>query len=495
MFRYRFTWAVFGLALATTSLSAVAEPIRPPQPPQSSRSPADGKKDARPHIILVMTDDQGWGDIGYNGHPHLKTPNLDAAAAAGLRFDRFYAAAPSCSPTRASVLTGRHPNRMGVFSWGRPIRPQERTLAEVLRREGYATGHFGKWHLGSVRADSPVNPGAKGFDRWVSAENFYDFNPEFSDQGKVLKLKGEGSDLTMDLALGWIREKATGEAPIFAVIWFSAPHFPHRATPEDAALYRDRPKKEREFLGELTAMDRAFGRLRSELRDLGIRDNTLLWFNSDNGGLRVGEVGDNRGGKHALYEGGLKVPAFIEWPAGIPSPRATTVRASTMDIFPTVLDLAGVAEPGATVLDGISLVPLLHGKMEIRPAPLGFWNAGIPGRFTNPAGIAKKVLPTFENWSDKKVRRVTRRAEKTPRHKFPASVYSGHAAWISGDWKLHRLSSSDGEKVRWQLYHLVDDPLEKNDLAKTRPEIVADLQTGMEAWLDSVVESLGGADY
>ena len=119
----------------------------------------------RPNIILVMSDDQGWGDIGYNGHPVLKTPNLDAAAASGLKFDRFYAAAPSCSPTRASVLTGRHPNRMGVFSWGMPIRPQETTLAEVLKREGYVTGHFGKWHLGSVRADSPVNPGANGFDR------------------------------------------------------------------------------------------------------------------------------------------------------------------------------------------------------------------------------------------------------------------------------------------------------------------------------------------
>ena len=226
----------------------------------AKKTPTHGK---RPDIILVMTDDQGWGDIGYNGHPHLKTPNLDAAAAAGLRFDRFYAAAPSCSPTRASVLTGRHPNRMGVFSWGHPIRPQEVTLAELLRHEGYVTGHFGKWHLGSIRADSPVNPGANGFDRWVSTSNFYDFNPEMSDEGKVLKLKGEGSNLTMDLALDWIREKSAGEAPIFAVIWFAAPHYPHHATPADTALYSHRPKKEREFLGEITAVDRAFGRLRS----------------------------------------------------------------------------------------------------------------------------------------------------------------------------------------------------------------------------------------
>ena len=108
-------------------------------------------------------------------------------------------------------------------------------LGLLLRREGYVTGHFGKWHLGSIRADSPVNPGANGFDRWVSATNFYDFNPEMSDEGKVLKLQGEGSTLTMDLALDWIREKAAGEAPLFAVIWFAAPHFPHHATAEDIA--------------------------------------------------------------------------------------------------------------------------------------------------------------------------------------------------------------------------------------------------------------------
>ncbi len=481
----RFPFAVLGLLLITSFLPAVEETAKK----------AEAKPGKRPHVILVMTDDQGWGDIGYNGHPYLKTPNLDAAAAAGLRFDRFYAAAPSCSPTRASVLTGRHPNRMGVFSWGRPIRPQETTLAEVLRREGYVTGHFGKWHLGSIRADSPVNPGANGFDRWVSATNFYDFNPEMSDQGKVLKLRGEGSALTMDLALDWIREKATGEAPLFAVIWFAAPHLPHHATPEDAALYQDRPKKEREFLGEITAVDRAFGRLRAELFTLGMRDDTILWFKSDNGGLPVGESADNRGGKHAIYEGGLRVPSFIEWPAGIPSPRVTPVRACTTDIFPTILDLVGASNPEVKVLDGISLVPLLRGEMDVRPVPLGFWNAGIPGQFTNPAGVVTKVLPTIENWSDNKVERVTRRVEKIPRQTFPAEVYTGHAAWISGDWKLHRLSPTDGQNLRWMLFNLANDPREKNDLAKKYPEIVAELRSGMEKWLASVTASLKGADY
>jgi arylsulfatase A-like enzyme len=136
-----------------------------------------GQGDRRPNIVLVMADDQGWGDVGYNGHPVLKTPRLDEMAAAGLRFDRFYAAAPVCSPTRGSVMTGRHPNRFGCFQWGHSLRPNEVTLAEILKGAGYATGHFGKWHLGSVRAGSPVNPGASGFDRWLSAENFYDNDP------------------------------------------------------------------------------------------------------------------------------------------------------------------------------------------------------------------------------------------------------------------------------------------------------------------------------
>ncbi len=460
---------------------------------EKGKGPKKATPPPRPNIVLVMSDDQGWGDVGYNGHPVLRTPNLDAAAASGLRLDRFYAAAPSCSPTRASVLTGRHPNRMGVFSWGRSIRPQETTLAEVLKQSGYATGHFGKWHLGSIRADSPVNPGANGFDRWISADNFYDFNPEMSDQGKPIRFEGEGNAVTADLALGWIREQAGGPVPFFATIWFGSPHYPHKALPEDAALYAGKSKKEREYLGEITALDRAFGRIRNVLAELGIRDQTLVWFCSDNGAMPVGEVGEARGGKHVLYEGGLRVPAFIEWPAGIPKPVVSPVRCVTSDIFPTVLEIAGISAP-PRILDGMSLVPLLRGEMQVRPSGLGFWNAGIPGHFTNPAGI-NKILPTIEDWSDNKIERVTRRVEKIPKLGFPADVYAGHAAWISGDWKLHRISATDGEMVRWNLYNLANDPREEHDLSKEYPEVVSDLGSQMEKWLSGVVASLRGADY
>ena len=153
----------------------------------------------RPNVVLCMADDQGWGDTAYNGHPVLKTPVLDEMAAVGLRLDRFYAAAPVCSPTRGSVLTGRHPNRFGCFSWGYPLRPQEMTIAEALKSAGYATGHFGKWHLGPVDARSPVSPGRQGFDRWFSSPNFFEIDPMMSDQGKAVHTQGEGSQVVVVL--------------------------------------------------------------------------------------------------------------------------------------------------------------------------------------------------------------------------------------------------------------------------------------------------------
>ncbi len=462
---------------------------------QTGDKPAPSSAKERPHIVLVMSDDQGWGDVAYNGHPVLRTPNLDAAAASGFRFDSFYAAAPSCSPTRASVLTGRHPNRMGVFSWGHSIRPQETTIAEVLRENGYLTGHFGKWHLGSVRADSPVNPGKNGFDRWVSSPNFYDNNPVMSNEGREEKIRGESSAATVDFALEWIAEASKGESPIFAVIWFGSPHYPHRAAPQDKALYANQPKKNQDFLGEVTGIDRAFGQLRNGLDELGIRDDTILWFTSDNGALKkVGSTGGYKGSKHKLFEGGLRVPAILEWPTGISEARSSAMKCNTTDIFPTLLDIAGIEHSGP-VLDGISLLPLLKGEMAVRPKSMGFWNANVPGHFTNPAGPVSKVFPTFENWSDKKVNRVTKRVEKVPHQRFPPGVYPGNAAWISGDWKLHRASSSDMKKVKWELFNLAEDPREDHNVADQYRDLVEQMNADLTAWLENVSQSLNGEDY
>ncbi|HUV62592.1 MAG TPA: sulfatase-like hydrolase/transferase, partial [Sedimentisphaerales bacterium] len=211
----------------------------------------------KPNIILCMADDQGWGDMAYNGHPVLKTPNFDAMAASALRFDRFYAAAPVCSPTRGSVMTGRHPNRFGCFKWGYSLRPQEITIAEALKKAGYITGHFGKWHLGSVRKGSPVNPDASGFDEWLSAPNFFDNSPILSREGRAVETQGESSMVTADAAIEFIRKHAESPQPFLAVVWFGSPHAPHQAIEEDGALYADQKKNFQNFYGEITGMDRA----------------------------------------------------------------------------------------------------------------------------------------------------------------------------------------------------------------------------------------------
>ena len=185
----------------------------------------------RPNVILVMADDQGWGDTGYNGHPVVKTPNLDATAKDGLVFNRFYAAAPVCSPTRGSVLTGRHPIRIKITNHGRYMRPLETTIAEALRDAGYVTGMFGKWHVGSAQKDSPVNPGNSGFDEWVIGLNFFDNDPFLSRNGMVEQIKGSGSEITIDETIAFLRKHKGDGKPMFAIAWFPSPHDPHLEKP------------------------------------------------------------------------------------------------------------------------------------------------------------------------------------------------------------------------------------------------------------------------
>jgi arylsulfatase A-like enzyme len=453
----------------------------------------------KPNIILVMADDQGWGDMAYNGHPHVKTPNFDAMANDGLRFDRFYAAAPVCSPTRGSVLTGRHPNRFGCFKWGHSLRPQEVTIAEALKTAGYATGHFGKWHLGSVRKGSPVNPGASGFDVWLSAENFYDNDPILSREGTATKLEGESSLLAVDAALEFIEGCVKKEQPFLAVVWFGSPHDPHQAAQPYRDLYSDLPAKQANFLGEITGMDAAFGKLRGALGPLGIRENTILWYCSDNGALPVGSAGDHRGKKGQIYEGGLLVPAILEWPAVISKPRVTNVRCNTVDIYPTLLDIVGVAMKEQPPLDGISLKTLFAGELAARPQPMGFWDFPVGGIGTPSAQWMAELLADQKQGHAEGTDRSKLRLDAGEiKQQYPAdSDQLGHAAWIEGDWKLHRIGGkrADKGKEKFELYNLATDPGEKSNVIDDEPQRVKAMQSALAAWQKSVLASLNGADY
>jgi arylsulfatase A-like enzyme len=441
-----------------------------------------------------MADDQGWGDVAYNGHPLIKTPNFDAMAADALRFDRFYAASPVCSPTRASVMTGRHPNRFGCFKWGHTLRPQEITVAEALKTVGYVTGHFGKWHIGSVRKGSPVNPGASGFDEWLSSPNFFDNNPILSRRGVAVQTQGESSMVTVDAAIEFMRKHAKTQRPFLAVVWFGSPHGPHQAFEQDRALYAKLPKYLQHFFGEITAMDRAFGKLRKELRSLGIHENTILWYCSDNGGLpRMGATG-GKGHKFSVYEGGLRVPAVLEWPANVPKPRTTNVPCNTSDIYPTLLEIAGVGLKNQPPLDGISLVSLIDGKMKTRPKSMGFWDypiRGIPTRSNELMPALLEAQKTGTRLSD--TLHLHLHAGKLTRQ-YPDDTFPGHAAWLDWPWKLHRIHDKKGQ-ITLELYNLAEDPQEKINLLTQQSGRVKSMKSQLEDWQKSVVRSLNGKDY
>ncbi|MDF1816798.1 MAG: sulfatase-like hydrolase/transferase, partial [Verrucomicrobiales bacterium] len=338
--------------------------------------------DDRPNIVLVMADDHGYGDAGFTGHPFVKTPHMDAMAKDSVVFDRFYAAAPVCSPTRGSVMTGRTPMRTNVPNHGHYMRPHEVTVAEALRDAGYVTGHFGKWHIGSVQPDSPTSPGGAGFDEWVSGLNFFDIDPYLSKNGDYINPKGQGSVISMDETIKFLKNHKDGDKPIFSVTWFPAPHGPFRETPVDfpggESLYKD-AKKNRGYFLEITLLDQQLGRLRQSLRDMGIADNTILWYTSDNGGLVV-ESSGGRNKKGSIYEGGLRVPSILEWPGKL-KPRTIRTPACSFDMYPTLLAIGGAKVDHQPHLDGIDLAGVIAGEQTTRPA-MGFWHHHTKGQGT-----------------------------------------------------------------------------------------------------------------
>ncbi len=456
--------------------------------------PENNKAPRLPNIILVMADDQGWGDMAYNGHPIIQTPYFDTMASETLRFDRFYAAAPVCSPTRGSVLTGRHPNRFACFTWGRTLRPQEITIAELLKSAGYVTGHFGKWHLGSVRQGSPVNPGASGFDEWLSAPNFFDNNPILSREGVAVQTEGESSMVIVDAALKFIQKHEAGDQPYLAVVWFGSPHLPHEALEQDQQLYADQPPGLQQFYGEITAMDRAFGKLRTTLKSLESNDNTILWYLSDNGALPEIGASGGRGHKAKIYEGGLLVPSMLEWPAKIHQARVTSFPANTSDIFPTLAEIVGLPLDENRPMDGISLIPLIDNQMNTRSQAMGFWNYPASGVRTPSAEWMAELLEAQKQGNIIGDSARLRLDDILINTQYSYDSLPGHAAWLDWPWKLHRIEDQTSN-IAWELYNLEKDPFEEENIVDSHPERIADMKAPLEDWQRSVVGSLNGLDY
>jgi arylsulfatase A-like enzyme len=448
-------------------------------------------QDTKPNILLVMADDQGYGDTGFTGHPFVKTPHLDAMAKAGLVFNRFYAGAPVCSPTRASVMTGRTPMRTNVPNHGHYMRPNEVTIAEALRDAGYVTGHFGKWHIGSVQKESPTSPGGAGFDEWFSGLNFFDRDPYLSRNGIYENPKGQGSIISMDATIEFLKKHKDGDKPMFAVTWFPSPHSPHEETPVDFPggddLYQG--EESRGYYLEITLLDQQIGRLRQSLRDMGIADNTLVWYCSDNGGL-VETSSGGREKKGSIYEGGLRVPAIIEWPGKLGAGTVDTA-ACTVDIYPTLLSIAGGKVSHQPRLDGIDLKDIIAGRRTQRP-PMGFWHLHTEGQGTWSDRTIKILMEAQQQGLPNPFpERLLKNVEEFPR--FERGDYQGHAAWNDWPWKLHRIQKKD--QVTIELYHLVNDPMETSDLLKKEPARVKRMLKELEQWQATVFDSWEGKDY
>ena len=441
-----------------------------------------------PHIILVMADDQGWGDTGYNGHPFVKTPTLDAMAESGFVFDRFYAGAPVCTPTRASVMTGRSPVRTKATNHGRYMRPHEQTIAETLKAAGYVTGIFGKVHLGSGQPDSRCNPSGMGFDEWVIGVNFFDNDPYLSRNGVVEHRKGKGSAILVDDAIAFLKKHKDGEHPMFAVVWFPSPHVPHQEVPDGDELYAD--KKHAGYYREITLLDQQLGRLRTELKNLAIADNTVLWYCGDNGGL-VKETSGGRAKKGSIYEGGLRVPSVMEWPAEGLKGR-TAVPVTTMDMYPTLMAMAGVELVAPHPIDGIDVGDIIDGTAKKRSRPIGFWHRFQPGQVTRSDQILKAIMKKQQAGDPvpHNEHRMLKDVDEFPQ--FLEDMAKGHAAWNDWPWKLHRV---DGTK--WELYDLKADPMEKNNLAgySQHKERLEGMKADLAGWMRSVVRSINGKDY
>jgi arylsulfatase A-like enzyme len=473
-----------------------------------------------PNVILLLGDDHGWDETGYNGHPYLKTPVLDDLAKNGVRMDRFYSASPVCSPTRGSILTGRHPNRYGTFTPGFSIRPEEISIAELMQAKGYATAHFGKWHLGPVKAESPTNPGEMGFDEWLSHDNFFELNPSLSRNGADPEIfEGESSTILVAEAEKFISKAKAAGKPFFVVIWYGSPHEPYSGLPEDLALYDDLPntfgtkqvrltsnetglpvtRLQRDVLqerfAEITAMDRSIGDLRNYLSEDKLRKNTLLWYFGDNGTpAEANATVPFREDKGSIYEGGIRVSSVLEWPEIISQPLATEASMNSADIFPTLAAIIGASLPDRPI-DGIDLSPYFSEEKTTREKPMMFWN-GSPR--ADSKDLKPYLDPKLQEGTSPMVKLMNGKATRDFKNFVQTSIISsdfqGPRAIIDHQYKLVLSENKYGE-IQTELFNLRADPNETTNLKSANPELVKELALKLRTWQESVLNSLLGNDY
>lgn len=412
-------------------------------------SPGWAQKHSKPNILIIFTDDQGYHDVSYYGTQDLKTPHIDALRADGMRFDYFYTNSPVCAPTRASLMTGRYPDRVGVpglirfepeDNWGF-LDPSAVLLPAKLKDAGYHTAHIGKWNLGLT---SPNLPNQKGFDLfhgWLEdmMEDYVDkrrngFNYMRLNEQEI-DPTGHATDLFSQWAVDYIESREDEEDPFFLYLAYNAPHFPVQPPKEylDRVKARDPnlPDRRANLIALIEHMDDGIGQVIQTLKETGQYENTLIIFTSDNGGHLpdMANNGDLRDGKQSMYEGGLRVPMVAVWPGKIKAGSTSTQINTTMDVYPTLVELTGLDQRDD--MDGRSFMNTLLGNESSESRELYF--------VRREGGI-----------------------------RYGGKAY--HALRL-GDWKL--LQNSPYQPL--ELYNLKDDPQEQNDLAKEQPEKVQEL--------------------
>ena len=420
---------------------------------------------ARPNVVLVMTDDQGYGDLACHGNPVLRTPHLDALHAQSVRLTNYHVS-PTCAPTRSALLTGRYSNLVGPWHTiqGRSIlHHNERTVAEALRAAGYRTGIFGKWHLGD---NDPCRPQDKGFDEvlihggggiWQTPDHFGNdyFDDTYRHNGKLEKFSGFCTDVFFAQAQRFIENSVRARRPFFCYLPTNAPHGPMWAPAANEAHYQNvKGLKEPGFYGMIENIDENIGRLRRYLEATGLAANTIFVFTTDNGtasGAQVFNAG-MRGAKGSAYEGGHRVPFFVHWPAGgLAQGRDVPQLTAHIDVLPTLLEWTGAARaPGALPLHGRSLAPLLRG----------------------------------EAWPERSLVVDSQREEEL--------LPWRQAAVMTERWRL--VSSGPGgagEPRRLELYDMQADPGQRTDVAAGEPAVVARLRADYEKWWQMVSARAG----